>query len=53
MDGWLAELLGLARDAAHESGDRKNAPLLCYLIGRAQGDGTVDDVAAAVRRSTL
>ena len=49
MDGWLAELLGLAR----ESGDRKNAPLLCYLIGRAQGDGTVDDVAAAVRRSTL
>ena len=31
----------LARVAAHESGDRTNAPLVCYLVGmaRAQGDG--------------
>jgi hypothetical protein len=50
--GDVRTLLGLARDAAHDSGDRKNAPLLCYLVGRAQGDSTVDDVAAAVRRST-
>jgi hypothetical protein len=27
------ELLELARIAAHESGERINAPLLCYLIG--------------------
>ena len=31
-------LLDLARIAAHESGDRRNAPLLCYLVGRAGGD---------------
>jgi hypothetical protein len=28
-------LLDLARVAAHESGARTNAPLLCYLVGRA------------------
>jgi hypothetical protein len=31
------ELLELARIAAHESGERTNAPLLCYLVGLAQG----------------
>jgi hypothetical protein len=31
-------LLDLARVAAHESGDRTNAPLLCYLVGRAHGE---------------
>jgi hypothetical protein len=47
-------LLDLARVAAHESGDRRNAPLLCYLVGLAAArTGTsVDDLAAAVRRST-
>jgi hypothetical protein len=46
-------LLDLARIAAHESGDRRNAPLLCYLIGRAQAAGaTVDELAGAVRGST-
>jgi len=44
-------LLDLARIAAHESGERTNAPLLCYLVGRAQGDRGLDDVADAVRRS--
>ena len=29
-----ATLLELARVAAHESGARTNAPLLCYLAGR-------------------
>ena len=48
----VALLLDLARIAAHESGERTNAPLLCYLVGRAQGDAALDDVAAAVRRST-
>ena len=31
------ELLELARTAAHESGERINAPLLCYLVGLARG----------------
>ena len=45
-------LLDLARIAAHASGDRTNAPLLCYLVGRAQGGASIDDLAIAVRRST-
>jgi hypothetical protein len=28
-------LLDLARVAAHDGGDRTNAPLLCYLLGLA------------------
>lgn len=32
-------LLDLASFAAHESGARLNAPLLCYLIGRASTGG--------------
>ena len=48
-----ATLLDLARIAAHESGERTNAPLLCYLVGRAQRDGVgLDKLADAVRRST-
>ena len=45
-------LLDLARIAAHTSGDRTNAPLLCYLVGRAQRDGGLGPLAEAVRRST-
>jgi hypothetical protein len=45
-------LLDLARIAAHESGERTNAPLLCYLVGRAQRGDDLDSLAAAVRRST-
>jgi uncharacterized protein DUF6457 len=46
-------LLDLARIAAHESGERTNAPLLCYLAGRAVGRGAdLDSLADAVRRST-
>jgi hypothetical protein len=48
-----ATLLDLARIAAHESGERTNAPLLCYLVGRAgQGGATLDDLAAAVRSTS-
>jgi Domain of unknown function (DUF6457) len=36
------ELLELARLAAHESGERINAPLLCYLVGLARGRHGVD-----------
>jgi uncharacterized protein DUF6457 len=42
-------LLDLARIAAHESGERTNAPLLCYLVGRAQGERDLDELAAAIR----
>ena len=45
-------LLDLARIAAHTSGARTNAPLLCYLVGRAQGAVGVGDLAEAIRRST-
>jgi len=44
-------LLDLARIAAHESGERTNAPLLCYLVGRAQGKASLDELAEAVRRA--
>jgi Domain of unknown function (DUF6457) len=43
-------LLDLARVAAHKSGERTNAPLLCYLIGRAQGTRDLETLARAVRR---
>jgi Domain of unknown function (DUF6457) len=47
-----ATLLELARVASHESGARTNAPLLCYLVGRAQGGASLDELAAAVTRSS-
>ena len=48
----VRELLDLARIAAHDSGERTNAPLLCYLVGRAQGGADVEALADAVRKST-
>jgi Domain of unknown function (DUF6457) len=45
-------LLKIARIAAHESGDRRNAPLLCYLIGRAAGERPLTETLEAVRRSS-
>jgi hypothetical protein len=47
-----ATLLDLARIAAHDSGERTNAPLLCYLVGRAQGNADLETLAAAVRRTS-
>ena len=46
-------LLDLARVAAHDSGDRTNAPLLCYLLGlaAARGDAGLDAIADAVTRA--
>ena len=42
------ELLSLARIAAHDSGERTNAPLLTYLAGVAVGRGAeLDRVVAA------
>jgi hypothetical protein len=44
------ELLELARVAAHESGERINAPLVCYLVGLAHARSEVDlsDLVATV-----
>ena len=43
-------LLELARIAAHTSGDRRNAPLLCYLVGLAVAHGgDLDAIAARMR----
>ena len=46
------ELLDLAHIAAHASGERTNAPLLCYLVGRAQGTRTLEQLARAVRSTS-
>jgi hypothetical protein len=45
-------LLDMASLAAHRSGDRRNAPLLCYLLGRAERGVALDEIAAAVRDAT-
>jgi Domain of unknown function (DUF6457) len=47
----VGTLLELARIAAHDSGERTNAPLLCYLVGRAvEAGASLEAVAAAVTR---
>jgi len=48
----ISLLLTLAGDAAHESGARTNAPLLCYLVGRAQCERSLADVAEVVRSTS-
>jgi hypothetical protein len=45
-------LLKIARIAAHTSDDRRNAPLLAYLIGRSQGDRPLRTILDQVQRST-
>ncbi len=53
-DEAIGTLLDLARIAAHESGERTNAPLICYLVGLATRRGsTLDELANAVRRAPL
>ena len=51
-DEEVATLLDLARIAAHDSGERTNAPLLCYLVGRARGGAGLETLADAVRRNS-
>jgi Domain of unknown function (DUF6457) len=48
----ISLLLGLAGDAAHESGTRTNAPLLCYLVGRAQGRRSLHELAEIVKSTS-
>jgi Domain of unknown function (DUF6457) len=43
-------LLDLAGHAAHETGERTNAPLLCHVLGRAVARGaSLADLDTAVR----
>jgi hypothetical protein len=51
-DADASALLEIAKIAAHESGDRRNAPLLCYLVGRAQSERPLDEILETVRRSS-
>jgi hypothetical protein len=52
-EGAVRTLLEVARVAAHESGERTNAPLLCYLLGlSAAGGRSLDELADAVTRSS-
>jgi hypothetical protein len=44
-------LLELARVAAHESGDRTNAPLVSFLVGLAIGRGPGLDLAELAREA--
>lgn len=49
-------LLDLARIAAHESGERTNAPLAAYLVGLARGrhpDRSLDDLVGGVAGKAL
>jgi hypothetical protein len=51
-EGTIGALLDLARIAAHESGDRTNAPLVCYLAGVCRAsEVSVNDLVDAVLRS--
>jgi Domain of unknown function (DUF6457) len=43
-------ILGLAAFAAHESGARTNAPLLCFLLGRS--GKSLDELAEIVRSTS-
>ena len=45
-------LLKIARIAAHESDDRRNAPLLAYLIGRSRGDRPLAEILDAIKSSS-
>ncbi|MGH8979361.1 MAG: DUF6457 domain-containing protein [Acidimicrobiia bacterium] len=46
-------LLDLAGFAAHESGARTNAPLLCFVLGRAVAQGAgLDALGRAVREGS-
>jgi hypothetical protein len=45
-------LLKIARIAAHESDDRRNAPLLAYLIGRSRGSRSLTEILREVREAS-
>jgi hypothetical protein len=53
VDGDAETLLDLAGIAAHSTGERTNAPLLCHVLGRARAQGvSLDELARTVRTLT-
>ena len=45
------EILDLARIASHDSGQRINAPFLCFALGYAVARGaSLDDLARVIRQ---
>lgn len=49
-EGDTTVLLDLAGTAAHTSGERTNAPLLCHVLGMMRRDGaSLEALARAVR----
>ena len=49
----IGTVLDLAAHAAHESEARTNAPLLCYLLGRARaGVASLDELEQIVRSTS-
>jgi hypothetical protein len=49
----IEQLLAIAGDAAHASGARTNAPLLCYLLGRARpGVASLDELDEIIRSTS-
>ena len=52
-DAEIESLLELAGHAAHSSGARTNAPLLCYLVGLARSGGaSLDELDETVRSTS-
>lgn len=52
-DHEIEGLLELAGHAAHDSGARTNAPLLCYLVGLARAGGaSLDELDETVRSTS-
>lgn len=47
-DGARAQILDVARTASHSSGDRRNAPLLCYVLGMLVSRGVALKDAIAI-----
>ena len=49
----IGTVLDLAAHAAHESDARTNAPLLCYMLGRARaGTASLDELDEIVRSTS-
>jgi hypothetical protein len=48
----IERLLDLAGFAAHESGARTNAPLLCYLVGVAHGAKSLEELDGIARSTS-
>jgi hypothetical protein len=51
-DDDVARLLDLARVAAHDSGDRRNAPLACFLVGVALGRSPGSELGHVAREAS-